>query len=82
MTKENQKYTGAQFSDALLRRQISTKNFARNIGVTSSTISKWCKGGVPVKHEHVVKQVLDATELQEYGAHHQDLMPETIKGEL
>ena len=77
-----QVYSGKEFGDALLRRGLSPAQFARNGFMSASTISKWCKDGVPVKWQGIVKQKLDAVEVVVYGANHQDLFPDTVKDDL
>lgn len=80
--KKEQIYSGAEFSDALLRRNISLAQLARSAGLKASTISKWGQHGVPIKHQDVIKAVLDKGEETVHGAHHQDMFPDTIKGQL
>lgn len=80
--KTEQIYSGKEFSDALLRRDLSLAQLARSAGLKASTLSKWGITGVPVKHQDVIRQILDKGEMSVHGAHHQDLFPDTIKGQL
>ena len=68
---------------AMKRRGLDNERFARGIGVSPSTVSRWLNKGIPKKYkEPQIKELLDQAEVVVYGGRHIDMFPETTKGLL